>query len=192
MTGERLRIVGGAMQGQEIPLDNDFTVGRGEQGSGSLAGDTEISRQHARFRRLDSGQVMVEDLGSTNGTLVNGTRIGGPYVLSPGDRVTVGKTTLELVADEQATAVGTAGAAGVGNFGPLPAIGQPAPGPAPAGRSATGAGRSPLVLVLAGLVLVAAGLAAGLLINKDDGKPSATAASSSGGGGSTPSTSGGK
>src|SRR3954453_16670078 len=126
MTGERLRIVGGAMQGQEIPLDNDFTVGRGEQGSGSLAGDTEISRQHARFRRLDSGQVMVEDLGSTNGTLVNGTRISGPYELSPGDRVTGGQTTLEPVGGDQATAVGASAAAGLGNLGPLPAIGQPA------------------------------------------------------------------
>src|SRR3954447_2064919 len=120
MGDERLRVVDGAMRGQEIPLAGDYTVGRGD-----LAADTEISRQHARFRRLDSGEVIVEDLGSTNGTLVNGARISGPYVLSPGDRITVGKTTLELVGGEQAAAVGTAGAAGAGDLGPLPAIGQP-------------------------------------------------------------------
>src|SRR3954447_13604087 len=62
---------------------------------GTLGGDTEISRRHARFRRAPDGRIVVEDLNSTNGTLVNGQRIAGPRVLAPGDRITVGRTTLE-------------------------------------------------------------------------------------------------
>src|SRR4051812_10356843 len=95
MTNPRLRVVEGATTGRQIALDEDFVVGRAESGMGALGGDTEISRRHARFRRAEGGQIVVEDLSSTNGTLVNGQRIGGPRVLAPGDRITVGRTTLE-------------------------------------------------------------------------------------------------
>ena len=49
---------------------------------------------------MRGGRVWVEDLGSRNGTLVNGHRIGGPVVLRAGDRLTVGRVTFCLVADE--------------------------------------------------------------------------------------------
>jgi plastocyanin len=94
MAEEILRMVVGNSVGREIPLVGDFVVGRLETGMGALDGDLEISRRHARFRRTEQGHVLVEDLGSTNGTLVNGSRITGPQLLSNGDQVTLGKTVL--------------------------------------------------------------------------------------------------
>ena len=109
MAGERLIVLGGPSSGREIALsDEDFVVGRDEQGMGNLGSDPLLSRHHARFRRLDSGQVLLEDLGSTNGTSVNGERIRGPHVLSPGDRITVGTTQLGFEAEGERTIVGTA------------------------------------------------------------------------------------
>ena len=70
-------------------------MGRGEKGSGNLAEDTEISRRHARFHR-ENGNFVVEDLGSTNGTYVNGRRLAGPAVLSPGDEIQLGKTLVKF------------------------------------------------------------------------------------------------
>src|SRR5947209_4219784 len=51
--------------------------------------DKSISREHARLSRLRDGYV-VEDLGSTNGTLVNGRRIDEAVILRPGDILTIG------------------------------------------------------------------------------------------------------
>lgn len=50
----------------------------------------EVSRRHARMRMEASGFV-IEDLGSTNGTFVNGQRLTGPYVLRPGERIQLGE-----------------------------------------------------------------------------------------------------
>jgi pSer/pThr/pTyr-binding forkhead associated (FHA) protein len=58
----------------------------------SVADDTFASSLHARFGR-DGG--CSSDLGSTNGTYVNGARLTGPTVLRPGDQVQVGNTVLE-------------------------------------------------------------------------------------------------
>jgi hypothetical protein len=88
---ETLRVISGAASGTEIQLDGEFVVGRGETGSGNLAEDTEISRRHARFRR-ENGSFVVEDLGSTNGTYVNGSRVTGPTTLASGDQIQLGKT----------------------------------------------------------------------------------------------------
>lgn len=52
--------------------------------------DAEISRKHARLV-LQSGQYLVEDLGSTNGTFVNRVRLTGPQVLRAGDIIHVGE-----------------------------------------------------------------------------------------------------
>src|SRR4030067_1421209 len=60
-----------------------------------VLGDAEISRQHAHFTRTPAGYV-IEDLGSTNGTFVNGQRLGGPVVLKPGDVVSFGEQIVLL------------------------------------------------------------------------------------------------
>ncbi len=55
--------------------------------------DERVSRRHAHFT-VDEGAVRVSDLGSRNGTWVNGERLASPMTLAPGDRVRVGATLL--------------------------------------------------------------------------------------------------
>ena len=74
------------------------TIGRGS-GCAIHIPDQTLSRQHARIRTTASGCV-VEDLGSTNGTFVNGHRITGPTLLRPGDTLQLGElVTFSLQAD---------------------------------------------------------------------------------------------
>jgi predicted Ser/Thr protein kinase len=89
----RLRVTAGNADGAEIRVDDEFRIGRQEPGDGTLGQDAEISRHHARIARSGGGFV-IEDLGSRNGTLVNGRLLTGPEILSPGDRIQVGATTL--------------------------------------------------------------------------------------------------
>ena len=77
-----------------ILLDDELLIGRHAEGAGRLADDDEISRSHARISLDRSGFCAIEDLGSTNGTFVNGLRITGPQTLSVGDTIEVGGTTL--------------------------------------------------------------------------------------------------
>ncbi len=72
-----------------------------------VIGDAEMSRQHARLTRTPGGYVL-EDLGSTNGTFVNGERLMAPRVLNPGDLVGMGETvtmTFDAVSPESAETV---------------------------------------------------------------------------------------
>lgn len=73
----------------------ELTVGRAPGCGVSLPEDTFISQLHARVFRRD-GDVWVEDLGSTNGTLLNGKKVSAPAVMRRGDQLTVGRTVLEL------------------------------------------------------------------------------------------------
>jgi hypothetical protein len=70
-------------------------IGREAHGPGALGGDVELSRRHARVF-VDSGRLMVQDLGSTNGTRVNGEDVGGRTELSHGDVVAVGGSSLRV------------------------------------------------------------------------------------------------
>src|SRR6266550_4628433 len=108
MAGETLNVVAGNAAGSAIPLEQELVIGRSTPGLGSLGGDSEISRVHARVYHDAQGQLIVEDLGSTNGTFVNGNRISAPTPVRAGDQVRVGQTTLTVEggAAEGATAVG--------------------------------------------------------------------------------------
>jgi hypothetical protein len=90
----RFEVVAGRAIGMSILLDDELLIGRHADGAGRLADDDEISRSHARISLDRSGFCAIEDLGSTNGTFVNGLRIAGPQTLSVGDTVEVGGTTL--------------------------------------------------------------------------------------------------
>jgi pSer/pThr/pTyr-binding forkhead associated (FHA) protein len=90
----RLEIVAGRAIGMSILIDDELLIGRHAEGAGRLADDEEISRSHARLSLDRTGFCAIEDLGSTNGTYVNGLRIKGPETLSEGDTIEVGATTL--------------------------------------------------------------------------------------------------
>ena len=80
--------------GLTFELDSKpITVGRGGQNDVALDGDEFASARHARVEPRRDG-VWVHDLGSTNGTYVNGARIDRPRRLTQGDIVRVGETDL--------------------------------------------------------------------------------------------------
>lgn len=90
-----VRLVSG--DGRSYPLNIGSTViGRGDQATLRLP-DVGISRRHARLD-YDGTQVVLTDLGSTNGTMVNGQRISA-VALNPGDMIQIGTTTLTFRAD---------------------------------------------------------------------------------------------
>jgi len=93
-SGARLEVVAGNAAGMSIVVEDELIIGRHAQGAGRLADDEEISRSHARITVDASGFCAIEDLGSTNGTFVNGLRISAPQTLSEGDMVELGATTL--------------------------------------------------------------------------------------------------
>ena len=82
-------------KGLEFPLPDEVTVGRAGGCGVLLPDDTFVSQLHARVFRRD-GDVWVEDLGSTNGTLLNDRKVSAPAVMRRGDRLQVGRTVLEL------------------------------------------------------------------------------------------------
>jgi two-component system cell cycle response regulator len=85
-------IVAGSGVGEVFALDKPRTVGRGYDADVRIQ-DSGISRRHARFAPAD-GRVVIEDLGSTNGTFVNGVRIAGRHVLADGDKLQFGTFTV--------------------------------------------------------------------------------------------------
>jgi hypothetical protein len=94
--GAQLRILEPvARAGEVFPLDDEITVGRAAGCGVVLAEDTFVSQVHARVYRR-SGDSYVEDLGSTNGTYVNGDRITEATRLRRGDRVQFGQTVAEV------------------------------------------------------------------------------------------------
>jgi hypothetical protein len=70
-----------------------LTIGRGNQNDIPIATDEYASARHARFEPRQDG-VWVQDLGSTNGTFLNGARLDRPRRLANGDIVRVGETDL--------------------------------------------------------------------------------------------------
>ncbi len=82
--------------GEEVPVDSmPVAIGRGGQNEVPLEGDEFASAQHARFESRRDG-LWVEDVGSTNGTFVNGARVTTPRRLTKGDVVRVGQTDFRV------------------------------------------------------------------------------------------------
>jgi hypothetical protein len=81
-------------KGHAYDIDGEITIGRGGGCTVPLTSDTFVSQVHARAYERD-GKLWLEDLGSTNGTFVNGKQVREPVMLRRGDRVQVGETVLE-------------------------------------------------------------------------------------------------
>ena len=79
-----------------LPLNRDtISLGRASANDLSYPDDAGLSRQHLVIERSGNAWT-VRDVGSKNGTLVNGTRISGPHTLTLSDRITAGHLTLEF------------------------------------------------------------------------------------------------
>jgi predicted nucleic acid-binding Zn ribbon protein len=85
----------GPLKGQRFPLGDRLTIGRALDNDLVLT-DTQISRKHAVIERAGEG-YQVSDLGSSNGTLVNGVQISQPTALVPEDVVQIGDTLINVL-----------------------------------------------------------------------------------------------
>lgn len=79
----------------EANLSGRLVIGRAADCEVAITGDKEISRSHCEIT-LDQGKVKIADLGSKNGTMVNGVPIKGVYQLNNDDIILVGKTELRV------------------------------------------------------------------------------------------------
>ena len=83
-------------EGEVLTVDSaPITLGRGGQNTVPLDGDEFASSEHARVEARTDG-LWVEDLGSTNGTFVNGGRVTTARKLDEGDVLRVGQTDLRV------------------------------------------------------------------------------------------------
>lgn len=87
-------IIEGDNKGRSFDVSEELIIGRAEK-CHLVLDDSYVSQMHARIFARD-GSVMIEDLGSTNGTYLNRRRITSPTELQRGDRVKIGKTVLEM------------------------------------------------------------------------------------------------
>jgi len=89
-----LLVKAGPQVSATFPLSGDAVLGR-QKGCPVRLMDTSVSRRHAQLRLQDDG-LIIEDLGSANGTLVNGRPISEPTLIQDGDEVTLGETILRV------------------------------------------------------------------------------------------------
>jgi len=101
-TGLILRFISGKYEGGEFPLfkNRELLIGRSQDMDICLVEDM-VSRKHAKIATT-GGQVVIQDLGSTNGTFVNGEKVRKNR-LKEGDRILVGTSILKLVASDDTT-----------------------------------------------------------------------------------------
>lgn len=110
--GYALRFLSGKLQGEELALPNegDVTVGRAS-GLDLVLLEDMVSRQHAQIT-TKAGTIMIRDLGSTNGTFVNGEKVRQAR-LREGDRVLIGTSIIKVVlseANDSPSSIGVSGA----------------------------------------------------------------------------------
>ncbi len=96
-----LRFISGKYQGGEFPLpeDGEIVIGRSSELDMVLVEDM-VSRRHAKIS-VTNGQIFIQDLGSTNGSFVNGEKIKRSR-LTEGDRILIGTSIIKVIATESA------------------------------------------------------------------------------------------
>src|SRR3970282_2113566 len=123
MADPRLIVRSGPSPGTVFDVTKEVTMLGRDVTNDIPLGDAEISRQHARLTRTPGG-IVLEDLGSTNGSFVTGDRLTSPRVLRSGDLVGLGENvtlTFEALVSESAATV----------MGPVRAAPTPTPPPRP-------------------------------------------------------------
>ncbi len=119
----------GPTPGATFSLEGDqLTIGR-DSSSNVAINDAEVSRKHARLT-FQGGKYVLEDLGSTNGTFVNGQRLASPIVLKSGDVVSLGEQIVlmfEVLSSDPGATV-AASRRSLQSAAPAP---SPVPAPAP-------------------------------------------------------------
>ncbi len=157
----RLRMQLGPSIGQVYTMmGNTLTIGRA-QDNDVVLDDPQVSRHHAQVVRRGD-EIVVEDLGSTNGTLVNGRRITGPHVLQPTETIAVGSSIFSVEGFPAPDTVG---------LPPYPRGAAPQSPPPPRTPSAGRAAGTPWLamgwlgglIIIVVLILTFAGLTAWLL-----------------------------
>ena len=98
-----LRFISGKYQGGEFPLrmNREIIIGRSSDLDMVLVEDM-VSRRHAKISSTDA-EVYIQDMGSTNGTFVNGEKIPGRAQLHEGDRILVGTSIIKIVGVDSTT-----------------------------------------------------------------------------------------
>ena len=156
----------GPTPGAIFALEGDqLTIGRDSTSDVSI-NDAEVSRRHARLT-FQGGKYVLEDLGSTNGTFVNGQRLAGPRVLKAGEIVSFGEQIVlvfeVITSDPGATMVSPRAAAipstsrpvtpppppPADYAGSVPANPDPAPSAAPAPLPAKKTNIMPIIIAVA-------------------------------------------
>ena len=173
----RLRMQVGSSIGQVYTMVGDLlTIGRA-QDNDVVLDDPQVSRYHAHLMR-HGDEIIIEDLGSTNGTLVNGRRITGPHVLQPSETLAVGASVFSIEGFAAPSTVGILPQTLTARDFPGPSRQPPAPPQTP--PAAQPAGETPWqaigwvagLLIVVMLILALAGLTAWLLTRNRAQTPS--------------------
>jgi pSer/pThr/pTyr-binding forkhead associated (FHA) protein/S1-C subfamily serine protease len=98
LSGAHVVVMRGPLAGRCYPVATELLIGR--QDADLLLDDPQVSRRHAAVRVVD-GELEVEDLGSANGTFVNGARVDVPHRLSAGDQIAIGPIMLEARMEDE-------------------------------------------------------------------------------------------
>jgi pSer/pThr/pTyr-binding forkhead associated (FHA) protein len=82
------------LRGTSLPVSSPVVIGR-SPGADIVVGDDFVSARHAKVSPAGD-EAVLEDLGSTNGTVLNGQRISAPQTLRPGDAIDIGAVRLKV------------------------------------------------------------------------------------------------
>jgi uncharacterized RDD family membrane protein YckC len=96
-TRTALRVTAGPAVGQLILVDDELTVGRSQEGAGALGGDPSLSAAHAMLIRGHGDEWLIRDLGSAEGTFLNGRQLTAAEPLHRGDTLRLGTSKLLVV-----------------------------------------------------------------------------------------------
>jgi hypothetical protein len=143
----RLRVVSGPAAGRTVDVEGEVVIGR--EDADLDIDDPELSRRHAVVREF-ANRLQVEDLGSTNGTYVDGARIAEPTLLGGGAEIKIGMTVLAVegvLPVSESADVSRGPAREVTRVSPAlsttPSASPPAAAASPSGASASGAPGAP-------------------------------------------------